>query len=68
MTTLNDESVISMLNNVNKHISSKDIPVILGEFGCVNKNNLDERVRYADLVTRTMELNAFGGIMAEILK
>lgn len=53
VTKLNDESVTSMLHNVNKHIASKDIPVILGEFGCVNKNNLDERVRYADLVTRT---------------
>ncbi|MBP8084463.1 MAG: glycoside hydrolase family 5 protein [Spirochaetes bacterium] len=38
------DSFMSRLNN--KFISSMNIPVVIGEYGATNKNNLDERMKY----------------------
>jgi endoglucanase len=37
----------SLMNNINNQFISKGIPVILGEFGAMNKENLDSRVDWA---------------------
>lgn len=53
ITTLDKEAVTSMLANVNKYLSSQNIPTIVGEFGCVDKGNTEQRIAYADLFTKT---------------
>ncbi len=48
VTNPNDTSEIdSLINNIDNYFISKGIPVILGEFGSVNKNNLEARVAWA---------------------
>lgn len=37
-------SIDSLLLNLDSMFLSKDIPVIIGEFGCVNKDNLEDRI------------------------
>lgn len=53
ITILDEEAVTSMLANVNKYLVSNNIPTIIGEFGCVDKGNLEQRIAYADLFTKT---------------
>lgn len=37
-------SIDSLLLNLDSMFLSQDIPVIIGEFGCVNKDNLEDRI------------------------
>lgn len=41
-----------VLGNLKKYFVDRGIPIIVGEFGCVDKNNHDQRMLYADLFTR----------------
>ncbi len=41
-TTWTSPRLDSVLNNLNSTFTSRGIPVIIGEFGCANKNNMDQ--------------------------
>lgn len=45
-TTRHQNTLASTFNNLNASFISKGIPVIIGEYGATNKDNLDERVKW----------------------
>ena len=42
ITTWSSSPLDMVLNNLNRTFAQKGIPVIIGEFGCANKNNMDQ--------------------------
>lgn len=42
------KEIDKVFSDINKLFISKDIPVIMGEFGTINKSNLDDRVEIAE--------------------
>lgn len=50
VTTFNGE--FSTFNNIEKYLLEKGIPTIIGEFACYDKNNLSERLKWADAFTK----------------
>lgn len=50
VTTFNGE--FSTFNNIEKYLLDKGIPTIIGEFACYDKNNLSERLKWADAFTK----------------
>lgn len=42
-----------MLSTIYKYFVKKGIPVYMDEFGCADKNNLDDRVRWTEFYVRT---------------
>ncbi len=53
VTDYDYEAVSSMMKNLKTYFVDNDIPVIVGEFGCADKNNLSQRISYVDLFTKT---------------
>lgn len=52
----NDNSINDLFNNIQTYFLDRDIPVIIGEFGSVNKDNLDDRVQcVTDYLTAAKE-------------
>ncbi|MGB4657676.1 MAG: cellulase family glycosylhydrolase, partial [Mobilitalea sp.] len=49
------------LEKLNTIFSSQGVPVIMGEYDCINKDNSDERAYYVETFTRACRLN---GIVA----
>ena len=47
-TNADKTEINRLFSELNKIFISKDIPVIIGEFGAVNKNNIDARCAWAD--------------------
>ena len=47
ITTWTSSPLDMVLNNLNSTFAQKGIPVIIGEFGCANKNNMDEITSWA---------------------
>lgn len=43
-----DAEIRYVFDTLKKTFLDKDIPVVIGEFGAVNKNNLDDRLKWAD--------------------
>ncbi len=41
-----------MFSRLNKTFVEKGVPVVIGEFGAVNKNNLDDRVKWVDFFVK----------------
>lgn len=52
-TTWSKESVDSYLKNMYTSFVQKGIPVIIGEFGCVDKDNIEERLSWAKYYLET---------------
>lgn len=50
ITTFSGE--FSTFYNIEKYLLSRGIPTIIGEFACYDKNNLSERIRWADNFTK----------------
>ena len=48
LTESGKKEIDTLLNNIDKLFTSKGIPVIIDEFGSVNKNNTDERIKMAE--------------------
>lgn len=46
-------SIDSLFLNLDSMFLSQDVPVIIGEFGCVNKDNLDDRIECAKYYVST---------------
>jgi len=44
----NTQPIEWAMNNINTYFRSKDIPVIIGEFGAKSRNNDDDRERWAE--------------------
>jgi endoglucanase len=38
----------NMMNNIDNSFVRKGVPVIIGEFGAVNKNNINERIAWSE--------------------
>lgn len=52
----NDNSINDLFNNIQTYFLDRDIPVIVGEFGSVNKDNLEDRVQcVTDYLTAAKE-------------
>ncbi len=52
----NDNSINELFENIKVYFLDKDIPVIVGEFGSVNKDNIDDRVQcVTDYLTTAKE-------------
>lgn len=47
------ESLMTVLNNVEKYFTSKGIPVVMGEFGACHKDNAADRTDWAKFVVET---------------
>ncbi|ORX48610.1 cellulase-domain-containing protein [Piromyces finnis] len=45
----NTQPIEWAMNNINTYFRSKDIPVIIGEFGAMSRNNDEDRMRWAEL-------------------
>ncbi len=48
LTESGKREIDSVFSNINSAMLSKDIPVIMDEFGTMNKNNVDERIKIAE--------------------
>ncbi|MDO4945698.1 MAG: cellulase family glycosylhydrolase [Ruminococcus sp.] len=52
----NDNSINELFENIKTYFLDRDIPVIVGEFGSVNKDNIDDRVQcVTDYLTKAKE-------------
>lgn len=47
ITSWTNSPLDNVLDNLNRTFSQKGIPVIIGEFGCANKNNMDQITSWA---------------------
>ena len=60
VTSWSEESAAKMARNFQRLIdlfTSKDIPVVLGEYGAVNKNNTEARAYYYEVMARLSRLS-----------
>ncbi|MCR5121553.1 MAG: cellulase family glycosylhydrolase, partial [Ruminococcus sp.] len=61
-TTWTSPRLDSVLNNLNSTFVQKGIPVIIGEFGCANKNNMDQITSWAKYLVETCTNRGIGCI------
>lgn len=52
-TTWTSPRLDQVLDNLYETFSSKGIPVIVGEFGCANKNNMDQITSWSEYLVRS---------------
>ncbi|MDO5561036.1 MAG: cellulase family glycosylhydrolase [Oscillospiraceae bacterium] len=52
VTEYDEETVVSMIDNLKEHLIDKGIPVVIGEWGCVDKGNTAQCSSYVDLYTK----------------
>lgn len=48
-----DGNLSYTFDNIKTYLVDKGIPTIIGEFACYDKNNLDERIKWADTFTKS---------------
>jgi len=47
------KDIISLFESLDSHFIQKGVPVILGEFGAMNKENLEDRINWAEFYVKT---------------
>ena len=47
------KDIISLFESLDHHFIQKGVPVILGEFGAMNKDNLEDRIDWAEFYVKT---------------
>ena len=52
-TSDQEYDVVSLFERLKSKFISKGVPVIIGEFGAINKNNEDDRAKWAEFYTKT---------------
>lgn len=57
--TWNGTSIDSYLGNMYTSFTQKGIPVLIGEFGCVDKDNIDQRISWAKYYLSVCEKYGF---------
>lgn len=62
VTTWTKSPLDNVLNNINSTFVQRGIPVIIGEFGCANKNNMDQITSWAKYLVETCTKRGIGCI------
>ena len=52
-TSDQEYDIVALFDRLKSKFLSKGIPVIIGEFGAINKNNEDDRAKWAEFYTKT---------------
>ena len=62
VTTWSSSPLDMVLNNLNRTFVQKGIPVIVGEFGCANKNNMDQITSWSKYLVESCTNKGMGCI------